>query len=570
MDLVKRVLSVRAATTPRRGPGGVLYYLSDVTGHMLLWKFDGGKHDVVLPWDDRIGDYRVSKDGALAFVSDKNGDEKWRLYLEDNEVYEISAEGVNNLGAWSPDGLKLAFTSTRDSQSDFNVYVYDRSLRKAEKIAEIPGINVVEEWSEAGVFITHYETNLDSTIYLYKDGQLRELTKHSGEALNRSPRYVGNGKLLFLTNADWEYVGIAQMDLSTGNWKYIVQLDRDIEHFDVWGSYLIFAVNEEGRSGLYQMHIPSGLTYKLASPSGVVTHLDFKDGVLAFSLSSINKGHEVYIYQQGAVRQITHSPKFGAPIHNIPEPASVWYPSFDGRKIQANLYYPPGEAKGVVVYLHGGPESQDRPEFKPLIAALLIAGYAVAAPNYRGSTGFGKTFTHLDDLERRWDAIKDVVAFGKWLESQGIAKKKPCVLGGSYGGYLTLMALATAPEMWSCGVEMVGIFNLVTFLERTAPWRRRYREAEYGSLYRHRELLQQLSPATHVEKIQAPLLVVHGANDIRVPLYEAEQLVQRLRELGRDVTFIVLPDEGHTITKIHNRVRVYSEVIQFIEKQFSV
>ncbi|MCX8137958.1 S9 family peptidase [Pyrobaculum aerophilum] len=570
MDLVKRVLSVRAATTPRRGPGGVLYYLSDVTGHMLLWKFDGGKHDVVLPWDDRIGDYRVSKDGALAFVSDKDGDEKWRLYLADNEVYEISAEGVNNLGAWSPDGLKLAFTSTRDGQSDFNVYVYDRSLRKAEKIAEIPGINVVEEWSEAGVFITHYETNLDSTIYLYKDGQLRELTKHSGEALNHSPRYVGNGKLLFLTNADWEYVGIAQMDLSTGNWKYIVQLDRDIEHFDVWGSYLIFAVNEEGRSGLYQMHIPSGLTYKLASPSGVITHLDFKDGVLAFSLSSINKGHEVYIYQQGAVRQITHSPKFGAPIHNIPEPASVWYPSFDGRKIQANLYYPPGEAKGVVVYLHGGPESQDRPEFKPLIAALLIAGYAVAAPNYRGSTGFGKTFTHLDDLERRWDAIKDVVAFGKWLESQGIAKKKPCVLGGSYGGYLTLMALATAPEMWSCGVEMVGIFNLVTFLERTAPWRRRYREAEYGSLDKHRELLQQLSPATHVEKIQAPLLVVHGVNDIRVPLYEAEQLVQRLRELGRDVTFIVLPDEGHTITKIHNRVRVYSEVIQFIEKQFSV
>src|SRR2546426_991370 len=100
MDLVKRVLSVRAATTPRRGPGGVLYYLSDVTGHMLLWKFDGGKHDVVLPWDDRIGDYRVSKDGALAFVSDKDGDEKWRLYLADNEVYEISAEGVNNLGAW--------------------------------------------------------------------------------------------------------------------------------------------------------------------------------------------------------------------------------------------------------------------------------------------------------------------------------------------------------------------------------------------------------------------------------------------------------------------------------------
>lgn len=562
--LVRRVLSVRSATAPRLGAGGLVFYLSDVTGVQQLWFFDGSRHDVYAPVEGRVGDYRVSKDGVVAVAVDRDGDEKWRLYLLGDDLMEVSAEGVNSLGAWSPDGSALAFTSTRDSPSDFHLYVYRRGEGEVERLAELGGINVVEEWSEAGIFVTHYETNLDSTIYLFRDGELKELTKHSGEALNFSPRYVGGGKALFLTNADWEYVGVAQMDLATGSWKYLVQLDRDVERFDVWGNYLVFSVNEEGRSGLYQMHIPSGLTYKLPAPAGVATHLEYRDGVVLFSLSAVNKGHEVYVYKDGAVRQLTRSPRFGAPLEQIPEPRSVWYPSFDGRKIQANIYAPPGEPRGVVVYLHGGPESQDRPEFKPLVAAMVSAGLLVAAPNYRGSTGFGKSFVHLDDVERRWDAVRDVEVFAKWLQEEGIARGRPCVAGGSYGGYLTLMALATAPDLWACGVEMVGIFNLVSFLERTAAWRRRYREAEYGSLDKHRDVLVQLSPASHVDKIRAPLMVVHGANDIRVPVYEAEQLVQRLRELGREAKALILPDEGHVITKVENRVKVYTEVIKFI------
>ena len=562
--LVRRVLSVRSATAPRLGAGGLVFYLSDVTGVQQLWFFDGSRHDVYAPVEGRVGDYRVSKDGVVAVAVDRDGDERWRLYLLGDDLMEISTEGVNSLGAWSPDGSALAFTSTRDSPSDFHLYVYRRGEGRVERLAELGGINVVEEWSEAGIFVTHYETNLDSTIYLFRGGELRELTKHSGEALNYSPRYVGGGKVLFLTNADWEYVGVAQMDLATGSWKYLVQLDRDVERFDVWGNYLVFSVNEEGRSGLYQMHIPSGLTYKLPAPAGVATHLEYRDGVVLFSLSAINKGHEVYVYKDGAVRQLTRSPRFGAPLEQIPEPRSVWYSSFDGRKIQANIYAPPGEPRGVVVYLHGGPESQDRPEFKPLVAAMVSAGLLVAAPNYRGSTGFGKSFVHLDDVERRWDAVRDVEAFAKWLQEEGIARGRPCVAGGSYGGYLTLMALATAPDLWACGVEMVGIFNLVSFLERTAAWRRRYREAEYGSLDKHRDVLVQLSPASHVDKIRAPLMVIHGANDIRVPVYEAEQLVQRLRELGREAKALILPDEGHVITKVENRVKVYTEVIKFI------
>jgi dipeptidyl aminopeptidase/acylaminoacyl peptidase len=565
--LVRRTLSIRSATLPRAGPRGVVYYLSDVTGVMQLWRFDGVAHDVVVPWDERIADFRVADDGVVAITSDVKGDERWRLYvLDGDDVVPVSTDGVNSLGAWSPDSQQLAFTSTKDDGQNFNLYIYDRRSGAVTRLVEMPGINVVEEWSEAGIFLTHYETNLDSTIYWIRGGEVRELTRHTSEALNHSPRYIGGGKMLFLTNMDSEYVGVAQMDLSTGECKYVVQLDRDVELFDVWRDYLVFSVNEGGSSGLYYMHMPSGLTHKITTPTGVVTSLQFRDGRVLFSLSSINRGHEVYSYQGGAVRQITRSPRFGVELEKIPEPQSVWYESFDGRRIHANIYRTPGEPRGVVVYLHGGPESQDRPEFKPLMAALLMAGYVVAAPNYRGSTGYGKTFVHLDDVEKRWDAIKDVEAFAKWLTEQGIAAKRPCVMGGSYGGYLTLMALATAPHLWACGVEMMGIFNLVTFLERTAPWRRKYREAEYGYLDKHRDILTQLSPATHVEKIEAPLMIVHGANDIRVPVYEAEQLAQRLKELGREVKVIILPDEGHIITKLENRVKVYTEVVRFIRQ----
>ncbi|MFN3804855.1 MAG: alpha/beta fold hydrolase [Pyrobaculum sp.] len=558
--LVKKTLSIRSATLPRAGPRGEVYYISDVTGSMQLWQFDGLTHDVVVPWEGRVSDYRISQNGVVAAACDINGDEKWRIYLVDGDMKPVSTEGVNTLGVWSPDGRKLAFTSSRDDPQNFSVYIYDGEVEKA---VQLSGINTVEEWSEAGLFITHYESNLDSTILLYKDGEVKELTKHAGEALNYSPKYI-DGKLMFLSNIDWEYTGIAVMDLTTGNWKYIVQLDRNVEFFDVWGNYMAFVVNEEGNSGLYHMHLPSGLTHKIVTPRGVITSLQYRYGRLLFSLSSINKGHEVYVYTDGVVRQLTNSPKYRTPLDKIPEPKSTYYISHDGRKIQANLYYPPGEPRGTVVYLHGGPESQDRPELKPLVLALLISGFLVAAPNYRGSTGFGKSFVHLDDRERRWDAIRDVEAFVKWLHESGIARDKPCALGGSYGGYLTLMALATAPELWACGVEIVGIFNLVTFLERTAPWRRKYREAEYGPL-ENKELLYQLSPAAHVEKIKAPLMIVHGANDIRVPVYEAEQLAQRLRELGRHVEVIILPDEGHGITKVENRVRVYTAVVKFIE-----
>ncbi len=194
-------------------------------------------------------------------------------------------------------------------------------------------------------------------------------------------------------------------------------------------------------------------------------------------------------------------------------------------------------------------------------------GVAVFAPNFRGSTGYGKTFVHLDDVEKRGDAVKDVYYAVKHAVEEGLADpERLCVMGGSYGGYLTLMSMALYPDVWKCGVEIVGIVNLVTFIRNTSPYRRRYRIPEYGDPKEHYDIMIQLSPIAHAHKIRAPLMVVHGARDPRVPVTEAEQIVEALKSRGVPVKYIRLEDEGHGIVKVENRVRVYTEALKFIEK----
>ncbi|MEM2664560.1 MAG: prolyl oligopeptidase family serine peptidase, partial [Candidatus Methanomethylicia archaeon] len=192
-------------------------------------------------------------------------------------------------------------------------------------------------------------------------------------------------------------------------------------------------------------------------------------------------------------------------------------------------------------------------------------GYIVLSPNFRGSSGYGKSFIHLDDREKRLDSLKDIGALVDWAEKEGLLEKgRVAVTGASYGGYATLMSMALFPDYWSCGVERVGIVNLVTFIRNTGPWRRKYRINEYGDPDKMYDIMIKLSPISHIEKIKAPLMVIHGANDPRVPISEAEQLVEAMKKMGREVKYIRIVDEGHGIAKIINRVNTQFEIIKFI------
>ncbi|MFP3952384.1 MAG: alpha/beta fold hydrolase, partial [Candidatus Bathyarchaeia archaeon] len=301
---------------------------------------------------------------------------------------------------------------------------------------------------------------------------------------------------------------------------------------------------------------------------------------LAFSYSKATSPMDIYVWDldEEELNRTTNSSTGGIPRKVFKGPELVSYPTFDNdesgeqRMIPAWLYRSPeaGESP-VIVLVHGGPESQSRPLFDFRVQYFLNKGYSVFLPNVRGSTGYGKSYSHLDDVRKRMDSVRDLAEGVKWLkydpqiDGEGIV-----VMGGSYGGFMVLSAITTYPDLWAAAVDIVGISNLATFLENTSDYRRKHREAEYGSLEEDREFLESIAPINHIDRIETPLMVVQGANDPRVPLTESEQMVKALREKEKPVEYIVFEDEGHGIYRLKNKMTAYPAIRKFIEKHISM
>jgi len=577
--LVEAFLSIRESWGGVALGGSSLAYVSNVTGVPLAWvarrRGSGWIHDLLLPWRRRVGGLAAGG-GRLFLASDFDGDERWAIYeVRGLEAVRVAGEdgSMNLLGAVSPEGV-LAFTGNGRNGVDFDLYVYRGG--GAALAAELEGINVAGEWVDGRVVVVHRNTNLDSDLLLVdpERGVVENLTEHEGEATNGAPTAVGGGWLLYSSNEGSEYASLRAVNVETGERLTLYDPGADLEALAYSGGVLYASFNKRGRSVLawgplsFEGGRPSWRPTGSLELGWVVSRLEpFPGGGAVVSSSGAALGTEVYLLRGGLLERVTWSPKLGLE-EELVEPVDLEYESFDGLRIHM-LYYRPRRPASTpppaVVWLHGGPESQARPAFNPVIQAITAMGVAVAAPNFRGSTGYGKTFTHLDDVEKRMDAVRDVAAAVRSLVERGLADPhRLCAMGGSYGGYLTLMTLAVNPELWRCGVEIVGIFNLVTFIRNTSPYRRRYRMAEYGDPERHGDVMLSLSPATHADKIRAPLLVIHGARDPRVPVSEAEQLVEKLRARGVRVEYIRLEDEGHGIAKLENRLKAYTRALEFI------
>jgi dipeptidyl aminopeptidase/acylaminoacyl peptidase len=232
---------------------------------------------------------------------------------------------------------------------------------------------------------------------------------------------------------------------------------------------------------------------------------------------------------------------------------------------------PRGAPKGprpTVVQVHGGPEGQARPLWNPLTVALVAAGFNVLQPNVRGSSGYGRAYQSLDDVRLRMDSVKDLDAGAAWLADAGIAPADRIgVIGGSYGGFMTLAAITfCADRNWAAAVDIVGIASFTSFFARTAPWRRALRAAEYGDPEKDADFLESVSPLNFIDRIKAPLMVIHGANDPRVPVEEAEQIVSTLRSRGRAVEYLRYEDEGHGLARAKNRADAWPRVVSFYQK----
>lgn len=261
-------------------------------------------------------------------------------------------------------------------------------------------------------------------------------------------------------------------------------------------------------------------------------------------------------------QQLPASMVLSAPsVHRVPTP--------DGEQIPCFVYPPgpdadPALAGASVLHVHGGPEAEATRLFNPVVQALTAVGFTVLVPNVRGSDGYGKRWVSLDDVDKRLDSVADLAALHAWLPELGLDQQRSALWGGSYGGYMVLAGVTMQPDLWAAGVDIVGISSLVTFLENTSAYRRAYREREYGSLETDRDFLVTASPISYLDQLKAPLFVIHGANDPRVPLSEAEQIVAALAERGIRHELKVYADEGHGLAKRANRQDAYPAAIDFL------
>jgi dipeptidyl aminopeptidase/acylaminoacyl peptidase len=604
---MEQLLNVHRASSPTVAPDGrTVVFLSDASGIPQPWAVTVGPEAApetawrrVVTDEERIQFVRFTVDGRhLLYGRDVGGNENTQLFR-----VATTGEGSTNLtrapevkhmfGALSNDGRWMAYASNARSRGDFDIYVrgVTDDASPPRRIVEATGHREAVAFSRDGsqLAVVEERSNFDQDVHVVTvaTGALRTLTAHPGEGDVRyqSPRFTRDGTGLFvLSDRGREFMNVALLDLNaqgTTAPRFILDEDHDIDAMELSpdGNTLAVVVNLDGfgQLRLYDVSTPTAPRERPRPevPSGEIAGLEFSaDGrTLVFALTRASSPDEVYRLDLASARaeRVTRSDHAGLDTSRLVEPTVERVRSFDGLEVPVFLFRPrdlaPGERAPVVVNVHGGPEAQFTPYFSPVIQYLVGHGYIVAAPNVRGSTGYGKRYAHLDDVALREDSVRDLAAVNQWLRSRpDVAPDRIAVYGGSYGGYMVLAALTLYPELWAAGCDVVGIANFRTFLERTAPYRRALREAEYGSLERDGALLDRLSPIHRVDRIRAPLFVIHGANDPRVPVSEAEQIVAALRARGRRVEYLRFENEGHGISRRENRVRAYGDLVRFFDE----
>lgn len=580
--------ALRAATTPVWLGDDRLAFLHDASGVPQVWTVprDGGEGRPLTSLPDRIGALLASPGcDRLVFGMDRGGDERHQLFALDPEGGDptsLTADPttIHALGAVSPDGRRLSFASNARDQRVFDVHLLDLDdATGASPLMATDELLTPLAFSPDGrsLLVRRQNTNLDADLFLVPiDGGERVLlTPHEGEASIPQAAFDPAGDAVYaVSNQDRDLAALVRIDLGSRGQTVLAAPGWDVEALAVSpdGRRLAYAVNDDGASRLILRDLPGGAERPVEGlPPGVVDGPTWSPDAttLAFSWSGPTDPAAIWVCgTNGAARPVTAPDSAGLDPAGFQAPETIRFTTFDGRQIPALWFRPAGAGPWpTVVDVHGGPESQRRVAFAPITQFLLAHGFAVLAPNVRGSTGYGKTYCHLDDVERRMDAVADLAAAADWLAARPeVATDQIAVMGQSYGGFMTLAALTTYPERWAVGVDVVGIANWRTFFEQTGPWRRRTRAAEYGDPVRDADLLRDISPIHRADRIAVPLLVIHGRNDPRVPLGEAEQIVAAVRGAGREAELLVFDDEGHGLVKRRNRVEGYGAVARFLDR----
>jgi dipeptidyl aminopeptidase/acylaminoacyl peptidase len=580
--------------------GAYVYFISNISGQFNLWRVpaEGGWPDQLTAFtDDTVRFISVSPaDGTIAIGADHDGNEFHQIYLLDPDrgwpekiTEDPQVQHYVGGNAWSPDGTKLAYAANARTPTDMEVWIRDLDSGETrpvfgEGMYAFPG-----GWSPDGtkLLALDFRNNSDSSMHLVdvESGETRELTPHEDDALFFPGAWSADSSGFYMiTDAGSEFRGLAYYDLEADTYDWVDgEPDADID--DITGSadhrYIAWLVNEGGWDRLRVRDVESGSDLPDPDiPKGARPHLTgfepppalSPDGSLAaVILAGPRRPPEVWVVEteNGSGRAVTESRIGGLREDDLVDIDLVSYPTFDGRDIPAWLYRPAdaSDATPVVLVIHGGPEAQERPVYQPLYQYLLSRGIAVMATNIRGSTGYGKTYQRL--IQRDWGGgdLQDWDHAVKWLKEQDwVDSDRIGVFGGSYGGFAVLSCVTRLPEHWAAAVDIFGPSNLITFARAVPPTWKRMMKRFVGDPDEDQEMLTERSPLTYIENVRAPLLVIQGATDPRVVKPESDQLVDKLRSMGRTVEYEVFEDEGHGFTKRANELKAMRLSAQWLEQ----
>jgi dipeptidyl aminopeptidase/acylaminoacyl peptidase len=592
---IARMAKIGSCTSPSFSPDGSrLAFVSDLNGLPQVWAVltKGGWPELVTTLEDQVLRALWSPTGEwISFSLAPGGGMNRQVYVirpDGTDLRLLTDGGKENnwLGRWTHDGQKVCIASNRRSADAMDAYLVDLHDDELQMISENRGIGFFTDISRDGEWAILYRlvNRSDDNLFLIQiqTGEEMLLTPHEGPGSFTHGRFSPDGKTIYLTsNKDREMIAFCQIELDEnsrpGPEKVILaREDADLQEFEMTKDGNTFALlwNAAGKSEMSFLHLNTREESPAARlPGEIATDLTFsKDGhLLAMVISGSSLPEDIYLYdlQSDQFHPVTHSPHAGIDLDLLIQPELTTFQAHDNLSLSGWLYQP---AKGdkpfpVVVSFHGGPEAQERPYFQSLYQALLSQGIAVFAPNVRGSEGCGKTFVNLDNGALRFNAIRDIKSCVDHIVAKGFADPDRIgIMGGSYGGYMTMAGLTEYPDLFVAGANLFGIVNFETFFKHTEPWMAEVSRSQYGDPDSQADLLRRLSPIHKLDRVTAATIVLHGQNDTNVPVVEAEQVVESLKKRGVRVKYVLFPDEGHGFTKETNRVRATTEIVRwFIE-----